>query len=116
MNALAARQISTTTWNIDPVHSAAEFKVSPMMISNLKGQFARRDGVDVDVVWIESSESPADLDAVLAAPSPTQQMAEAARQAEPLRDVRLRAMHASPVELAPLPRRAGEAQGAEVEA
>jgi len=48
MNALATPQISTTTWNIDPVHSAAEFKVSPMMISNLKGQFARRDGDDLD--------------------------------------------------------------------
>ena len=29
----------TTTWNIDPVHSAAEFKVKHMMISNVKGQF-----------------------------------------------------------------------------
>lgn len=28
-----------TTWNIDPVHSAAEFKVKHMMISNVKGQF-----------------------------------------------------------------------------
>lgn len=29
----------TTTWNIDPVHSNAEFKVRHMMISNVKGQF-----------------------------------------------------------------------------
>lgn len=29
----------TTTWKIDPVHSAAEFKVKHMMISNVKGQF-----------------------------------------------------------------------------
>jgi polyisoprenoid-binding protein YceI len=29
----------TTTWNIDPVHSHAEFKVRHMMISNVKGEF-----------------------------------------------------------------------------
>src|SRR3974377_1645666 len=30
---------ATTTWNLDPVHSVAEFKVKHMMISNVKGQF-----------------------------------------------------------------------------
>jgi polyisoprenoid-binding protein YceI len=30
---------ATTTWNIDPVHSVAEFKVKHMMISNVRGQF-----------------------------------------------------------------------------
>ena len=30
---------SLTTWKIDPVHSAAEFKVKHMMISNVKGKF-----------------------------------------------------------------------------
>jgi polyisoprenoid-binding protein YceI len=30
---------TTTTWNIDPIHSNAEFKVRHMMISNVKGQF-----------------------------------------------------------------------------
>jgi len=29
-----------TTWNIDPAHSSAEFKVKHMMISNVKGTFA----------------------------------------------------------------------------
>lgn len=29
----------TTVWNIDPVHSSAEFKVKHMMITNVKGQF-----------------------------------------------------------------------------
>src|ERR1700694_2724887 len=38
-------QISTTTWNIDPAHSVAEFKVKHMMISNVKGQFAKVSGV-----------------------------------------------------------------------
>ncbi|MGB8989881.1 MAG: YceI family protein [Candidatus Sulfotelmatobacter sp.] len=37
--------ITTTTWNIDPVHSVAEFKVKHMMISNVKGQFTRVKGV-----------------------------------------------------------------------
>jgi polyisoprenoid-binding protein YceI len=31
---------AVTTWNLDPVHSAAEFKVKHMMISNVRGQFA----------------------------------------------------------------------------
>lgn len=30
---------TTTTWNIDPAHSHAEFKVKHMMISNVKGSF-----------------------------------------------------------------------------
>jgi len=30
---------STTTWKIDPAHSAAEFKVKHMMIANVKGTF-----------------------------------------------------------------------------
>ncbi|MBI4891725.1 MAG: YceI family protein [Acidobacteria bacterium] len=29
----------TTTWNLDPAHSVAEFKVKHMMISNVKGRF-----------------------------------------------------------------------------
>jgi polyisoprenoid-binding protein YceI len=36
---------ATTTWNIDPAHSAAEFKVKHMMISNVKGHFAKVTGV-----------------------------------------------------------------------
>src|ERR1700734_1691352 len=35
---------ATTTWNIDPAHSSAEFKVKHMMISNVKGQFAKVTG------------------------------------------------------------------------
>src|SRR5260370_159333 len=37
-------QTSTTTWNIDPAHSNAEFKVKHMMIANVKGQFSRVSG------------------------------------------------------------------------
>ncbi|MGA7631517.1 MAG: YceI family protein [Terriglobales bacterium] len=47
MSTLATPQTATaiTTWNIDPVHSVAEFKVKHMMISNVKGQFTKVQGV-----------------------------------------------------------------------
>ena len=45
MSALATPQTTTATWNIDPAHSVAEFKVKHMMISNVKGQFAKVSGV-----------------------------------------------------------------------
>ena len=38
-------QTSTTTWNIDPSHSVAEFKVKHMMIANVKGHFSKVSGV-----------------------------------------------------------------------
>ena len=41
----ALPQTSTTTWNIDPAHSAAEFKVKHMMIANVKGHFSKVSGV-----------------------------------------------------------------------
>jgi polyisoprenoid-binding protein YceI len=44
MSTLTAPQVSTTTWNIDPAHSVAEFKVKHMMISNVKGQFPKLTG------------------------------------------------------------------------
>jgi polyisoprenoid-binding protein YceI len=48
MTTLATPQTSsstaTTTWNIDPAHSVAEFKVKHMMISNVKGQFPKVSG------------------------------------------------------------------------
>jgi polyisoprenoid-binding protein YceI len=34
-----------STWNIDPAHSLAEFKVKHMMISNVKGSFSGLSGV-----------------------------------------------------------------------
>ncbi len=36
--------VTTTTWKIDSAHSAAEFKVKHMMISNVKGKFSGLDG------------------------------------------------------------------------
>jgi len=44
MTTLTARQTSTATWKIDPVHSIAEFKVKHMMISNVKGIFSKVSG------------------------------------------------------------------------
>jgi polyisoprenoid-binding protein YceI len=38
-------QASTTTWNIDPAHTMAEFKVKHMMIANVKGHFSKVSGV-----------------------------------------------------------------------
>jgi polyisoprenoid-binding protein YceI len=37
-------QTSTTTWNIDPAHTSAEFKVKHMMIANVKGHFSKVSG------------------------------------------------------------------------
>ena len=36
---------TVSTWNIDPAHSAAEFKVKHMMIANVKGKFTGISGV-----------------------------------------------------------------------
>jgi polyisoprenoid-binding protein YceI len=44
MTALVTSQSATTTWNIDPAHSMAEFKVKHMMIANVKGQFSKISG------------------------------------------------------------------------
>ncbi len=44
MSTLAVPQTAVTTWNMDPVHSVAEFKVKHMMISNVKGQFTGLSG------------------------------------------------------------------------
>src|SRR5271170_6450549 len=41
----ALPQTSTTTWNIDPAHSMAEFKVKRMMIANVKGHVTKVSGV-----------------------------------------------------------------------
>jgi polyisoprenoid-binding protein YceI len=41
----ATASATTTTWNLDPAHSGAEFKVKHMMISNVKGNFSGLSGV-----------------------------------------------------------------------
>jgi polyisoprenoid-binding protein YceI len=42
---LVQPQTTTTTWNIDPAHTVAEFKVKHMMIANVKGTFSRVSGL-----------------------------------------------------------------------
>jgi polyisoprenoid-binding protein YceI len=45
MTTLASPAVAVSTWNIDPAHSIAEFKVKHMMISNVKGHFSKISGV-----------------------------------------------------------------------
>lgn len=64
MTTATAVQTATTTWNIDPVHSVAEFKVKHMMISNVKGQFTAVSGVlSLDENDIANSRIEASIDA-----------------------------------------------------
>ena len=57
-------QTPTTTWNIDPAHSVAEFKVKHMMIANVKGQFSRVSGVlTLDELHLSNSRVKASIDA-----------------------------------------------------
>jgi polyisoprenoid-binding protein YceI len=57
-------QAATTTWNLDPVHSAAEFNVKHMMISNVKGRFAIVSGVlNLDETDVTRSSVTATIDA-----------------------------------------------------
>ncbi len=69
MSALATPQTATTgttNWNIDPVHTVAEFKVKHMMISNVKGQFTAVRGV---LVLNETALAESHLEATIDAAS-----------------------------------------------
>jgi len=64
MSTPAAPQTATATWNIDPVHTVAEFKVKHMMISNVKGQFTAVTGVmTVDEADVTKSRVEATIEA-----------------------------------------------------
>jgi polyisoprenoid-binding protein YceI len=57
-------QTGTSTWNLDPVHSVAEFKVKHMMISNVKGQFTGLSGtLTYDEQDVTNSRVEAAIDA-----------------------------------------------------
>jgi polyisoprenoid-binding protein YceI len=59
-----APQSTTTTWNIDPAHSVAEFKVKHMMVTNVKGQFTAVTGALVlDEADVTRSRVEATIDA-----------------------------------------------------
>ena len=64
MSTLTTPQISTTTWNIDPAHAVAEFKVKHMMISNVKGQFPKVTGkLTLDESELTKSQVEATIEA-----------------------------------------------------
>jgi polyisoprenoid-binding protein YceI len=64
MSTLTPPQTVTSTWNIDPVHTVAEFKVRHMMISNVKGQFTSITGkLTLDETDITKSRMEASVDA-----------------------------------------------------
>jgi polyisoprenoid-binding protein YceI len=64
MSTLATPQTAVSTWNLDPAHSVAEFKVKHMMISNVKGQFAKVTGVlQLDEQDVTKSKVEASIDA-----------------------------------------------------
>jgi len=66
MATLAVSQTSTSTWNLDPAHSSAEFKVKHMMISNVKGHFARISGT---LIRDEADHTKSRMEAVIDASS-----------------------------------------------
>lgn len=60
----SAASPQTATWNLDPVHSVAEFKVKHMMITNVKGQFTGVSGVlTLDPVNLANSHVEATIEA-----------------------------------------------------
>ncbi len=64
MSTLATPRTAVSTWNIDPVHSVAEFKVKHMMISYVKGQFTVVKGVlALDEADLTNSRIEASVDA-----------------------------------------------------
>jgi polyisoprenoid-binding protein YceI len=64
MSTLAAPQTATSTWNIDPAHSVAEFKVKHMMISNVKGHFGKVTGtLTLDESDLTKSRATASIEA-----------------------------------------------------
>ncbi len=66
MATLTTTPTAVTTWNIDPAHSAAEFKVKHMMISNVKGQFT---GVSGKLTFDESDVTKSAIEATIDAAS-----------------------------------------------
>jgi polyisoprenoid-binding protein YceI len=64
MSTAAAPHTSTTVWNVDSVHTVAEFKVKHIMISNVKGHFTGVKGVlTLDEADLTESHIEAEIDA-----------------------------------------------------
>ncbi len=60
--ATTASPASVSTWNVDPAHSAAEFKVRHMMISNVKGKFT---GISGTLVLNEADPTASKIEATI---------------------------------------------------
>jgi polyisoprenoid-binding protein YceI len=61
--ALASRLAASSPWQIDPRHSAAEFSVRHLMISNVRGQFSKVTGtVNFDDKDITKSSAEVTID------------------------------------------------------
>jgi polyisoprenoid-binding protein YceI len=64
MSTSATLPTAPTTWNLDPTHSSAEFKVKHLMISNVKGHFSKLSGtLTLDEADVTKSHIEATLDA-----------------------------------------------------
>jgi polyisoprenoid-binding protein YceI len=64
MSTAATPETSVSKWNIDPVHSHAQFKVKHMMISNVKGEFTSINGtLELNEADITKSRVQASIDA-----------------------------------------------------
>ncbi|ABF43589.1 YceI [Candidatus Koribacter versatilis Ellin345] len=64
MTTAAETKSAVTTWNIDPQHALAEFKVKHMMIANVRGQFSGVTGsLTLDETDITKSKIEATIDA-----------------------------------------------------
>ena len=62
MTAATTIPAATTTWSVDPAHTAAEFKVKHMMISNVKGKFT---GVSGTLTLNEAEPSRSHVEATI---------------------------------------------------
>jgi polyisoprenoid-binding protein YceI len=53
---------ATTTWKIDPLHTAAQFAVKHMMISTVRGEFK---GVTGSVIWDDQDVTKSSVDVTI---------------------------------------------------
>jgi polyisoprenoid-binding protein YceI len=64
MTTASSPTTETSVWNIDPVHSIAEFKVKHMMITNVKGRFKDVKGtLEFDPADVTKSKITAEITA-----------------------------------------------------
>lgn len=62
LGALAPAAAATTTWTIDPNHSAAQFSVRHMMVSNVRGEFGKLSGA---IVFDDQDASRSSVEATI---------------------------------------------------